>query len=138
MTSRITLVTAVVGATLVLAVPAFGDSWGADRSQVSVHVSPDLADRAAAAKQQTLFAVLDARERAFSTGRSASTGANPERAHDDHFRFHPSSVPTPVATTSSGGGTDWAQLGIGFGAGVLLMLALMAALRVPWARQPAH
>jgi hypothetical protein len=137
MTPRITLVTAVIGAALVLAVPAFGDSWGADRTQASIRVSPDLADRVAAVKQQELFAVRDARERALSVGRGA-VAADTERAHDNHFRFDPSSVPTPVATTSSGGGTDWAQLGIGFAAGVLLMLALMAALRVPWARQPAH
>ena len=136
MTPRITILSAVVGTALVLAVPALGDSWGADRTQAAVRVSPDLADRAAAARQQELFAVLDARERAFATNRVAA--ATPERAHDDHFRLDPSSVPTPLATTASGGGIDWSQLGIGFAVGVLLMLGLIAALRIPRARQPAH
>jgi hypothetical protein len=121
-----------------LAVPALGDSWGADRSQASVRVSPDLADRAAAAKQKELFAVLDARERSFAASRVAATAGTPEPAHDDHFRFDPSSVPTPVAKSDPGGGFDWSQLGIGFAVGVLLMLGLMVAMRMPRARQPAH
>jgi hypothetical protein len=138
MTRRITLISVVVGAALVLAVPALGDSWGADRSQASVHVSPDLGDRAAAARQQGLFAVLDARERSLATSRGASPASTPEPVHDDHFRFAPSSVPTPVATDDANGGVDWSQLGIGFAVGVLLMIGLMIAMRMPRARQPAH
>ena len=138
MTPRITLISAIVGAALVLAVPALADPWGADRGQPTVHVSPDLADRAASARQTELFAVLDARERSFATSRTASTAVAPDRVHDDHFRFDPSSVQTPVATTASRGGIDWSQLGIGFAVGVLLMLGLIAALRMPRARQPAH
>jgi hypothetical protein len=138
MTPRITLISALVGAALVLAVPALADSWGADRGQPTVPVSPDLADRAASAQQKELFAVLDARERAFATSRTASTAVTPDRAHDDHFRFDPTSVPTPLAPTASRGGIDWSQLGIGFAVGVLLMLGLMAAMRMPRARQPAH
>jgi hypothetical protein len=138
MTLRITLVSTIVGAVLVLAAPAFGDPWGADRSHATVRVAPDLADRAAAAKEKELFAVLDARERSFTTTRVASTASTPERAHDDHFRFAPSSVPTPVASTTSAGRIDWSQLGIGFAVGVLLMLALIAATRMPRTRQPAH
>ena len=138
MTTRITLISVVVGAALVFAVPAFGDSWGSDRSQASVRVSPDLVDRAAAARQKELFAVLDARERSFATSRVASPAARPEPAHDDHFRFDPSSVATRVAATPSGGGIDWSQLGIGFAVGVLLMIGLMFAMRLPRARQPAH
>jgi hypothetical protein len=131
MTPRITLISAVVGAALVLAVPALGDSWGADRTQASVRVSPDLVDRAAAARQQELFAVLDARERSFATSRVAAPAARPEPAHDDHFRLDPSSLSTPVATTDSGGRVEWSQLGIGFAVGVLLMIGLMFALRIP-------
>ena len=140
MTPRITLIGAVVGAALVLAVPALGDSWGADRNQATVHVSPDLVDRAVAARQQELFAVLDARERSFATSRTASAAAapEPEPLHDDHFRSDPAGVPTPVATTRSGGGIDWSQLGLGFAVGVLLMLGLIVAMRMPRARQPAH
>jgi hypothetical protein len=82
--------------------------------------------------------VLDARERSFATTRSASAAATPEPAHDDHFRLNPSSVPRPLDATASDGGIDWAQLTIGFAFGVLLMLGLIAALRIPRARQPAH
>jgi len=138
MTRRITLISVAVGAALVLAVPALGDAWGADRDRASVHVSPDLADRTAAARQKELFAVLDARERSFAASRVAATTATPERAHDDHFRFDPSSVPTPVSTNDSGEGIAWSQLGLGFAVGVLLMLGLMLAMRIPRARQPAH
>jgi hypothetical protein len=69
MTPKITLISAVVSAAFVLAVPALGDPWGADRNQASVHVSPDLVDRAAAVRQEELFAVLDARERSSAAGR---------------------------------------------------------------------
>ena len=66
MTPKISFITAIVGAALVFAVPAFGDSWGADRNQETVRVSPDLVDRAAAARQQELSSMLDARERSFA------------------------------------------------------------------------
>jgi hypothetical protein len=138
MTRTITLLSAAVGAALFLAVPAFADSWGADRNQVAVHVSPDLGDRAAAARQQELFGRLDARERSLGTIAAVATAARPEPLHDDHFRSDPSSVPTPLAVTRPGGGIDWSQLGIGFAVGVLLMLCLMVATRMPRARQPAH
>ena len=138
MTPRITCISAAVGAALVLAVPALGDSWGADRTQASVPVSPDHVDRVAAARQHELFATLDARERAFATSRTASTAVDPRTIHDDHFRFDPASVPTPVAASSPGRGIDWSQLGIGFAVGVVLMIGLMVAMRMPRARQPAH
>ena len=63
MTTKISFFTAVVGAALVFAVPAFGDAWGTDRNQETVRVSPDLVDRAAAVRQQELSSMLDARER---------------------------------------------------------------------------
>ena len=65
MTPKISFATAatIVGAALVFAVPAFGDTWGADGNQETVRVSPDLVDRAAAVRQQELSSMLDARER---------------------------------------------------------------------------
>ena len=64
MTPKISFITAVVGAALVFAVPAFGDSWGADQDQATVHVSPDLVDRVDAS--ETARAVEHARRpRAF-------------------------------------------------------------------------
>jgi hypothetical protein len=138
MTPRIACISAAVGAALVLAVPALGDSWGADRSQATVRVTPDHVDRVAAARQQELFATLDARERALAMSRTDSTSAIPEPVHDDHFRLDATSVPTPVAAIAPGRGIDWSQLGIGFAVGVLLMIGLIVAMRMPRARQPAH
>jgi hypothetical protein len=135
MTPRISLITAIVGATLVFAVPAFGDSWGADQSQAGVRVSPDLADRSVAAAQQDLAAMLDARERSLVT-RPATAPQDPVR--DDRFRLDPSSIPTPVTTTGSGRDLEWPQIGAGFALGVLLMIGLLLAMRTPRVRQPAH
>ena len=64
MTPKISLITALVGAALVFAVPAYGDSWGADRQSDSVgYLNPDAGDRAAATNQQEQATMLDARER---------------------------------------------------------------------------
>jgi hypothetical protein len=66
MTSKISLITAIVGAALAFAVPAaWGDRWFEDQQQAGVRVSPDLADRAIAARQSELSKMLDAREEAF-------------------------------------------------------------------------
>lgn len=69
MTPKISLITATVGAALVLGVPA---AWGNHQygdafyraEPATVRVSPDLVDRAVAAKQNELSSMLDARERA--------------------------------------------------------------------------
>ena len=138
MTPKISFITAVVGAALVLAVPAFGDSWGADRNQATVHVSPDLADRVAAARQQELSSMLDARERSFAAKSDATTVVSPDPVRDDRFRLDPASIPTPAATIGSARGIEWLQIGIGFGGGVLLAIGLFLAMRMTRVRQPAH
>jgi hypothetical protein len=71
MTPRISLITAVAAAALAVGVPAaFGDSWGADRQDGATAVgSPDLVDRAVAARQKELATMLDARERSLGTQR---------------------------------------------------------------------
>ena len=69
MTRKISLITATVGAALVLGVPA---AWGNHQygdafyraEPATVHVSPDLVDRAVAAEQNRLSSMLDARETA--------------------------------------------------------------------------
>lgn len=68
MTRTISLITATVGAALLFAVPAWGDNWGADQTSQSVRVSPDLADRAIAAEQSRLSAMLDSREQSLGAG----------------------------------------------------------------------
>ena len=99
MTPKISFVTSRSSAPLVFAVPAFGDSWGIDRNQSTVHVSPDLVDRVDAARQQELSSMLDARERSLAV-RSDATIVSTDPVRDDRFRLDPSSIPTPAATIS--------------------------------------
>ena len=138
MTPKISFIPAAVGAALVFAVPAFGDPpRGADRSQSTVHVSPDLVDRLDAARQQELSSMLDARERS-SAVKSDATIVSTDPVRDDRFRLDPSSTPTPAATISSARDVEWLQIGIGFGGGVLLAFGLLLAIRTTRVRQPAH
>jgi len=137
MTLRSSLIVVAVAATLVVAAPAAADSWGADRNQPVASVSPDLADRAAAAQQADLARMLDARERSQGT-RVATTTPVREQAHDDHFRLDPAGIPAPAAATASGNDVAWHQIGLGFAGGVVLVLGLLVARRVPRHRLPAH
>lgn len=67
MTRTISIITATVGAALLFAVPAMGDSWGKDRGTDSVgYLNPDAADHAIVAKTQQQVNMLDAREKALS------------------------------------------------------------------------
>lgn len=138
MTPKLSFITAVVGAALVLAVPAFGDTWGADQNRATVSVSPDLADRVAAARQQELTSMLDARERSFAAKSETTRVVSPEPVRDDRFRLAPVGIPTPAATISSAHGTEWLQIGIGFAAGALLVISLFLATRMTRLRLPAH
>ena len=131
--------TAVFGAALVFAVPAFGDSWGADQNQATVRVSPDLADRAAAARQTELASTHYAREdSAFATKRAVTRAVRPEPVRDDRFRLGASSIQAPVAATSSDRNLEWSQIGIGFGLGALLVIGLLLTVRTTRIRLPAH
>ena len=137
MTPKISFV-AVVTAALLFAVPAFGDSWGADQRQSTVRVSPDLGDRAATARQQDLASMLDARERSFAAKSAAVSVVSPDPVRDDRFQLDPSSIAIPTAAISSPRDIEWLQIGIGFGFGVLLALGLSLAMRMTRVRQPAH
>ena len=137
MTLRNSLMVAAAGAALVFAMPAAADTWGADRNEPVVRVSPDLADRAEAARQADLARILDARERSQVT-RVATTAAVPEPAHDDHVRLDRSSIPQPVTSPVSGSDLAWQQIGLGFAGGVVVVLALLLVLRVPTDRVTAH
>ncbi len=135
MTSNISFVTAITGAALVLAAPAWGDPWATDHYGGTVRVSPDLVDHAVAARQNELASVLDARERAQGTRPGI---AAPDPVHDDHLRADQSSTPAPVGTSRSGRDVEWSQVGLGFGVGVLLAIGVLLVLRIPRVRQPAH
>ena len=138
MTPKISFIVAIIGAALALAVPAFGDSWGADQNQAAVRVSPDLVDRVVAASQQELSSMLDARERSFAAKRDATTTVAPDPVRDDHFRLDTSSIATPAAVISSAHAIEWLQVGSGFGGGLLLAIGLFLAVRMTRVRQPAH
>lgn len=137
MTPKVSFI-AVVTAALVFAVPAFGDSWGADQRQATVNVSPDFADRIAAARQQEMYSMLDARERSFAAKSNATTTVLPDPVRDDRFQLDPSGIAIPTAASSSPRDIEWLQIGIGFGFGVLLALGLSLAMRMTRVRQPAH
>jgi len=139
MTPKISFATvATIGAALVFAVPAFGDAWGTDRNQELVRVSPDSIDRAAAVRQQELSSMLDARERSLTARSEATTIAAPDPIRDNRFRLAAAAIPTPAATVDSARPIDWLQIAIGFGAGTLLAIALLLAMRATRVRQPAH
>jgi hypothetical protein len=138
MTPKISFFTAVVGAALVFAVPAFGDAWGADGNQETVRVSPDLVDRVAAVRQQELSNMLDARERSLAAKNEATTIVAPEPIRDDRFLLAPATIPAAAVTVDSGRELDWLQMAVGFGAGTLLALALFLGMRASRVRQPAH
>ena len=127
MTPKISLLIAAAGAILVFAVPpAAGDDWGRDRAQGTVHVSPDTADYAAAADQQRLHAMLDAREQSLSVNAPVAIH---EPVVDDRFRIDPTSGREPPISVTSDNEVPWPQLGLGFAIGILLMLGLVLTLR---------
>ena len=138
MTPKISFIIAIVGVALVLAVPAFGDAWGADHNAATVRVSPDLADRAAAVRQRELTSMLDARERSFAAKGVAVTVTSSDPVRDDRFRLDPSSIPTPAATIGTARDVKWLQIGIGFGGGILLAIGLFLTMRMTRVRQAAH
>ena len=82
MTPKISFI-AVVTVALVFAVPAFGDSWGADQRRATVRVSPDLADRVRAILSSTTNAVLGTIRR---DGSPRLSGADPY-FHDGQLRI---------------------------------------------------
>ena len=144
MTPRISLITAVAAAALVIGVPAaFSDNWGADRQDGATVVgSPDLVDRVIAARQKELATMLDARERSLGTQRAESakgTGTSDQfNANDNRFRTTPVNEPIEVATTGSGDEIEWPQVGFGAVLGIVLMLGLMLVLRTTRSRELAH
>ena len=97
MTRTISIITATVGAALLFALPAYGDSWGADKAQPvtsDVRVSPDLEDRVIAAQQAKLSAMLDAREQALGAG-LATENVSALDARERSFATKQVVTPTP-------------------------------------------
>ena len=82
--------------------------------------------------------MLDVRERSFAAKNETTSVVSPDPVRDDRFRLGPASVPTPAATISPAHGTEWLQVGMGFGGGVLLVIGLLLAARMTRPRLPAH
>jgi len=139
MTPRITLITAVAAAALVVGVPAaFGDNWGADRQASATVIGlPDREDRAAAARQAEVATLPAGVERSLVETRSLA-----ERPYvgdgGDRFSIVPTSTPTTVGATDSGRELEWPQIGFGVGIGLLFALGLMLVLRTTRSRELAH
>ena len=148
MARRISLVGAVAATLLVVAAPAaLADDWGRDRqSGPSIVGSPDRLDHAAAARQQELETMLDARERAQAAKLQAQLGAAAEPDVLDRqllgdggrFRIDDARGSATAARIASEDGIQWSQVGLGAGIGILLALGMMLALRATRGGQLAH
>ena len=131
MTRTISLITATVGAALLLAVPAFADDWASDqRSEAVGYVNPDSADRAAALGQERFALMVDAREESQTAKRDAQLASAPYPHLDRPF--------VPTTATSAGRPVDLLQVALGFGIGVLLMIGLSVAVRFTRVHRLAH
>lgn len=160
MTARFTFIIAALGAALVVAVPAWGQTAQPDAFERAV-ASASQADMLEIREQALLtnrgtagVTGLEIRERAFAAKREAQLSSSPspdwfERvvaAHqpprepvvDDRFRIDPTSYPTQVTATSSDRELDWPQLGMGFVLGIALMLGIGLVLRYAGNRPLAH
>jgi hypothetical protein len=131
-----------IAAALVVAAPAQAQSPDVvDRAvaqrqalESSPIVSPDAVDRLrAAVKRDTPIVSPDAIERAAA----ARADYGPNRSFDDRFNSA-SSVPAPIAVTTSDDSIQWPQLGLGLVLGAALALSLLFALRFARTRSLAH
>ena len=153
MTPRISLVTAVAAAVLVVGVPAaLADPWGADQqARTSAVGSPDLVERAVAARQKELATMLDPREHSLGSGRFRGSRPTPTKRPlvgdgGDRFTIDPQSYPlrvssnSPVTDSSSSFGheIDWPQIGLGVVLGIVVALGLTLVLRTTRGRQLAR
>lgn len=165
MTRTFSLSGALIGAALVLVLPAWGQAQqdaferavGAQASTTSVALA-DAFERAAAASERRLVRPTDAHQRTGTTVDGATSGSPrssfPADAFERMLLNRASSVATPTLSDHNGrmeqpvaapepitaGGRDieWPQVGIGFGLGVLLVLGLALGMRVARMRPLAH
>jgi hypothetical protein len=134
MTRTISLITAMIGAALLFAVPALGDDWAADRRSDPVgYLSPDSADRAAALAQEQLMRMLDAREAAMLR---APLLSEPESGVFQ--RAARAAGRESESTAGAGWEPELGQIGLGFGIGILLAVGLALAVRFTRVHRLAH
>jgi hypothetical protein len=167
MTPKFSLVTAVAGAALLIAaVPAWGQSQlpatypdvveRAAASKIASQSVPQVNLRAVLPSDSVESAIgatqpADAPQRVYLRNvlASSATGAT-ERAGVQSFNLRhmlasdsvqmprSDSRPTAIATSDSGSGLEWPQIGIGFGIGILLALGLMFTVRFTRVPPIAH
>jgi hypothetical protein len=108
--------------------------------------------KATEAQEKKLVSMLDARERAFAEKRKVQLASGSERptggqdsrssdhflANDNRVGVEPTTRPLSVPAADDGTNIEWAQIGFGIGAGLLLALGLVLAVRVTRSRQLAH
>jgi hypothetical protein len=152
MTARFSFIIATLGAALVVAVPAWGQTAPPDAYGRALMAKEQLEARREALRTNGVEnASLEARERSFAAKREAqlSTGGSPDwfervvAAHqpprepvvDDRFRIDPTGAPTQTTATSSDRSIEWPQVGVGLVIGIALMLGLY--LVVTREREPA-
>ena len=116
MTSRITLLMAVAAAALAIVPAALGEG------------------RLAGSPEGNAVAYFYANER-------ATLAAQPARVlqrGDDFLRVRPEIVLTPTVSASPGSDIEWAQLGVGFGLGIVLVAGLWLTIRMTKLRELPH
>jgi hypothetical protein len=138
MTSRITLLMAVAAAALAIVPTALGEG------RLAGSLEPDGVAYFYANERATLaspdpVADFRANERAPLAEQGLGTGAVVQRG-DDFLRERPEIAPTPAQAVnqSSDSHIEWAQLGMGFGLGILLAVGLWLAIRMTKHREFAH
>jgi hypothetical protein len=137
---RLATVALIAGALTILVPVAQADS--------SFRSSPDVIDRAVAAQQAEKVAAIDARERAMLTRPDLRSVAAPPDAFERALQNRPTGTPSLLAVQQflandarqrtlearrvglvypavSSTGFDWNDFGVGAGAGIALMLAIL-------------
>ena len=136
MTSRITLLMAVAAAALAIVPTALGEGRLAGSPEPDA-VAYFYANERATLAAPDAVAYFRANERATLAAQGLGAVRVVQRG-DDFLRTRPEIGPTPTSDASGSSDVEWAQLGIGFGLGILLAAGLWLAIRMTKQRQFAH
>ena len=139
MTRTISIITAVAGLALVVAIPALGQGQTVPQNDVPI-VSPDAVDRAAEARLSQQASLATAGQRLVFDDHRSDTGiqsAGRSLVFDD-YRVDPVGQPVRVVATGSGDELELPQFGLGLGLGIALALGLFLTVRYTRAGPLAH
>ncbi len=140
MTQRILTTTALVGAALVLSVPAawgsepYRDHGDATEAKLAVQPAPlaivrdhgDATEAKLAAKLALQSSPVIVRDHGDATDAKLALQSSPEI------------FPAEKTSRAAGRDIDWSQLGIGVGVGMLFVLGVILAVRLTRSRTLAH